>query len=172
MIAGADTMSTRTQVELLLDLLDQAFQRPLAANWSDGWHSLIANLQSVRDEDWDWLPPAGARSISDLATHCGAAMLVYADYGFGEAKMQWPEAVPPGWIVSTKAGLLPWLVESHETLRRALAACTDDQLDDLRETWDKGDKRPRRWFATTMIEHILYHAGEINHIRALAQGND
>jgi hypothetical protein len=29
-----------------------------------------------------------------------------------------------------------------------------------------------RWFIVTMIEHNLYHAGEINHIRALSQGND
>jgi hypothetical protein len=165
-------MSARTQVELLLDLLNQAFQRPLAANWSDGWHSLIANLENVRDEDWNWLPPEGARSISRLATHCGVAMFFYAVYGFGAGKMQWLEAIPPRRITSTQADLIPWLVKSHETLRSALAACTDDQLDDLRETWDRGDERPRRWFATTMIEHILYHAGEINHIRALAQKND
>ncbi len=166
-------MTARTQVELLLDSLDSAFQRPLPANWSDGWHSLISNLENVRDEDWNWLPPDGARSISHIATHCGVAMLVYADYGFGTGKLQWPEAIPPRRTISTKADLIPWLVESHETLRSALAACTDAQLDDLCETWDKGDdKRPRRWFATTMIEHILYHAGEINHIRALAQKND
>jgi hypothetical protein len=165
-------MSASTQVELLLDLLDSAFQRPLPVNWSDGWHSLISNLENVRDEDWNWLPPDGARTIRRLATHCGVAMLVYADYGFGSGKMQWPEAIPPREITSTKADLIPWLVKSHETLRKALAAFTDDQLDVLRETWDEGDERPRRWFATTMIEHILYHAGEINHIRALAQGND
>jgi hypothetical protein len=165
-------MSARTEIEVLLDLLDSAFQRPLPANWSDGWHSLISNLENVRDEDWNWLPPDGARSISRLAAHCGVAMLVYADYGFGAGKIQWPYAIPPRRTISTKADLIPWLVESHDTLRRSLAAFTDDQLDDLRESWDKGDQRPRRWFATTMIEHILYHAGEINYIRALAQKND
>jgi hypothetical protein len=165
-------MSAKTEVELLLDLLDSSFQRPIPDNWSDGWHSLLSNLRSVRDEDWNWLPPDGARTIGRLAAHCGVAMLVYADYGFGEGKLQWPDAIPPRETMSTKAPLIPWLTESHETLHNALAASTDQQLDDLRETWDKGDKRPRRWFATTMIEHILYHAGEINHIRALAQKND
>ena len=29
-----------------------------------------------------------------------------------------------------------------------------------------------RWIIAVMIEHDLYHAGEINHIRALRQGND
>ena len=35
-----------------------------------------------------------------------------------------------------------------------------------------GDVRETRWLITTMIEHDLYHAGEINHLRALRQGND
>jgi hypothetical protein len=30
----------------------------------------------------------------------------------------------------------------------------------------------RRFLIRTVIEHDLYHAGEINHIRALAQGDD
>ena len=52
-----------------------------------------------------------------------------------------------------------------------MASAVDASLDDTRTThW--GEAKPRRWFAVTMIEHLLYHAGEINHIRALAQKND
>jgi len=29
-----------------------------------------------------------------------------------------------------------------------------------------------RWLIGVMIEHDLYHAGEINHLRALRHGND
>ena len=29
-----------------------------------------------------------------------------------------------------------------------------------------------RWIISVMIEHDVYHAGEINHLRALMQGND
>ena len=29
-----------------------------------------------------------------------------------------------------------------------------------------------RWLISAMIEHDLYHSGEINHVRALLQGND
>jgi hypothetical protein len=164
-------MSARTQVDLLLDLLDSGFRRPIPDNWSDGWHSLLSNLRSVRDEDLDWRPPDGVRSIRQLAAHAGICMLVYSGHGFGAGLMEWPTEYPPE-SKGSKDEIVAWLVECHETLHSALAACTDDQLDDLRETWDKGDKRPRRWFATTMIEHILYHAGEINHIRAIAQKND
>jgi hypothetical protein len=31
---------------------------------------------------------------------------------------------------------------------------------------------PIRWFIGVMIQHYAYHAGEINHIRALHQGDD
>ena len=35
-----------------------------------------------------------------------------------------------------------------------------------------GSEYETRWLMATIIEHDLYHAGEINHIRALAQGDD
>ena len=35
-----------------------------------------------------------------------------------------------------------------------------------------GTQHETRWLIKTMIEHDIYHAGEINHLRALAQGND
>ena len=135
-------MSARAQVDFLLDALDSAFQRPIPADWSDGWHSLLSNLQHVRDEDWDWLPPDGVRNIHRIALHCGVAMRVYADYGFGTESMQWPDAVPPGAGTMTKADAMPWLIESYTTLRNALAACTDGQLDDPRKTWDAGPIKP------------------------------
>ncbi|MEO8456241.1 MAG: DinB family protein [Chloroflexota bacterium] len=163
---------SRNEVEVLVELLDSAFQRPIPDNWSDGWHSLLSNLRSVREEDWDWLPADGVRTIRDLASHCGRTMRVYAYYGFDAPEMHWGEENPPAAIRATKELLTPWLVESYETLRDTVAKFNDDQLDDPRETWDEGDFRPRRWFVTTMIDHLLYHAGEINHIRALAQKND
>jgi hypothetical protein len=164
-------MSDRTQVELLLDLLDSAFQRPIPANWTDGWHSLMSNLQHVRDEDWDWLPPDGRRSIKRIVAHTAGVLLMYTDYGFGPGTMQWSEVVPPRGKDTTRADYMQWFADNMQSLRNALSACTDEQLDDLLEYWDPGE-RPRRWFATTMIEHILYHAGEINYIRGLAQKND
>jgi hypothetical protein len=35
-----------------------------------------------------------------------------------------------------------------------------------------GEERAIRWQVNTMVQHDLYHAGEINHIRALHQEND
>lgn len=78
-------MSDNTEVELLQTLLDNAFQRPIPDNWSDGWHSLLSNLRSVRDEDLDFVPPAGRRSIRHLAVHSGVCLLAYSGHGFGRA---------------------------------------------------------------------------------------
>ena len=37
---------------------------------------------------------------------------------------------------------------------------------------NRGEMKDLRWIIAAMIEHDLYHAGEINHIRALRQEND
>ncbi len=161
----------RTEVEILAELLDSAYQRPIPENWTDGWHSLLSNLQHVRDEDWKWLPPDGSRSIKRIVAHCAGVLLMYKEHGFGSGAMTWDDVAPPSGAATTRADYMQWLAENVQALRDALTAVTDDQLDEMREYWDPGE-RPRRWFVTTMIEHLLYHSGEINHIRALAQKND
>jgi hypothetical protein len=161
---------SRTQVNLLLDMLDSAHQRPIPENWTDGWHSLLSNLRHVRDEDWEWLPPDGVRNIKRIVAHCAGVLLMYKEHGFGDGAMSWDDVTPPSEGM-TRADYMEWLADNIKALRDALAAVTDDQLDEMREYWDPGEK-PRRWFVTTMIEHLLYHSGEINYIRALAQKND
>jgi uncharacterized damage-inducible protein DinB len=162
---------SRILVDQLLSILSLSVEPPSNASPTDGWHSLLSNLKTVRDEDWDWLPPDGKRSISHLALHCGFAMRLYANHGFGDATMQTQDAMPPSTMPPTKDNAIAWIREGYLTLHNALAASSDDDLLDMQPThW--GEHKPRRWFATTMIEHNLYHAGEINHIRALAQQND
>jgi hypothetical protein len=36
---------------------------------------------------------------------------------------------------------------------------------------DEG-RRETRWIISVMIQHDLYHAGEINHVRSLLSGDD
>jgi uncharacterized damage-inducible protein DinB len=163
---------SRVVVDQLLSMLDQSFERAPDAGPTDGWHSLMANLESVRDEDWKWLPADGKRTICHLAIHCGFAMRMYADRGFGGATLEMGDAVFPQTDgTPTKAAVLPWLREANQMLRDGLDGCVDDSLGDVRVThW--GERKTRRWFIVTMIEHNIYHAGEINHIRALAQRDD
>ena len=46
----------------------------------------------------------------------------------------------------------------------------EDPAKPSRVNW--GEIKDLHWIIAVMIEHDLYHAGEINHIRALRQGND
>jgi hypothetical protein len=56
-------------------------------------------------------------------------------------------------------------------LRASVEALTDEQLDEPRMTnW--GEEMLARWVVQVMVEHDLYHAGEINHIRSLSQRTD
>ena len=55
-------------------------------------------------------------------------------------------------------------------------SCSTAALDDAEllrprmTNW--GELKEPRWIIAVMIEHDLYHAGEINHIRTLHQQND
>ena len=70
-----------------------------------------------------------------------------------------------------QAGLAT-LQEGQRVLRDSFAALVDDnELTRLRRAnW--GQEYETRWLITVVIQHDLYHGGEINHIRALSQGND
>jgi hypothetical protein len=48
---------------------------------------------------------------------------------------------------------------------------TDDDLSRPRlANW--GEERPTRWLLSTLLQHDTYHAGEVNHIRALLAADD
>ena len=52
-----------------------------------------------------------------------------------------------------------------------MAALSDDDLAQPRyANW--GELRETRWLLSTLLQHDVYHAGEINHIRALLAGED
>jgi hypothetical protein len=64
-----------------------------------------------------------------------------------------------------------WLTEGQRRLRTSVAVLGDEDLLRLRRApW--GELAETRWLISVMIEHDLYHAGEINHLRALHQETD
>jgi hypothetical protein len=152
-------------ISQLLSLLDDAFQAPR-------WHSLLANLESVTPEDWTWVPPRGERSIRDIVRHVGGAKFMFADHSFGDARLTWGDPLVTGQDrIGTKEEAIRWLREGHALLRERIAALTDADLP-LPRKEHSGQERETRWIIAVAIEHDLYHAGEINHIRALRQQKD
>jgi hypothetical protein len=157
-------MTTPAMSEYLY-LLDAAFSGP-------DWHSLLTNLSAVTPDDWTWVPPGGSRSIRDIIRHVGGSKLMYHEYAFGEAKLTFDDPLVDGvGVLDTTESAAGWLRDIHAQLRESVAALNDAELSRPRLTnW--GEQKETRWIISTMIQHDLYHAGEINHLRSLRSGRD
>jgi hypothetical protein len=172
-------------VDQLVYLLDEAFEGK-----DKPWHSMLGNLASATEDDWLWVPPDGVRTIRQITGHVGGAAYLYYDRAFGgcavfgEPITSWN--VPAGNLgVGTEeldsvgglenepamADVVAWATERARAFRDAVAQLDDDGLMEER-TNHRGEVWPLRLFAGVTIQHYAYHAGEINHIRALHQRND
>lgn len=136
-------------------------------------HSLMTNLRSVTEDDWLWLPLGAERPIAAIAGHVGACKLMYDDYAFGDGTLQWDDRRVAGQenAEPNMARVMRWIEAAHETLRYHAATLQDEDLGRPAMTnW--GETKELRWIISVMIQHDLYHAGEINRMRAIHQRND
>lgn len=160
--------SSRTALETLIWLIEDAFD-------GDPDHSLLANLRSLQDDEWTRSPPGGSRSIADVLEHVGWSKWMYEEYAFGSASMRGdqPPMIPADGARSRPPKeLLEWLKEGHQRWLASIRALADDSELDRDRLTNWGELLPTRTILRIMIAHDLYHAGEINHIRALLQGTD
>ena len=153
-------------VETLLYLMRRAFD--------GGEHSFVTNLQDVPDERWDAVAPGQAfgRSIGFIAWHTVAGKHLYWDPAFG-AKTLTGDYTSEG-VLSPRRSRDDVLAYGREWQA--------NWLDSVEALPDGALARPTtvHWGATlsmrrviaAMIEHDLYHAGEINHLRAQLDGTD
>ncbi len=156
-------MTDQAGVEQLLYLMGEAFE------------TLMANVRSVPEADWQWAPRGGRRTVGDIVAHVASCKHMYDHHAFGEGCWTWNEPpftddalYGPGRAVGE---LIDWLREGQRLLLDHVVALDDAELLRPRRTnW--GQLRETRWIIAAMINHDVYHAGEINHIRALRQGND
>jgi hypothetical protein len=159
----------RGAIEHYLYLMDQAFE-------PDGHpeHALLLNLQSVRDDEWFWLPEHGKRCIFDIVSHTGECKYSYENHAFGDGSMRWdvPGSVPSAARTASSQEVIEWLREGQRRMRSSVEALADDAelLRMRRAPW--GEPCETRFLINTIIQHDLYHGGEINHLRALRQEND
>ena len=164
----ASSASSRTAIDTLVWLSADAFA-------GDPVHSLLANLRDLPDEDWTALPPGGGRSIADILEHVAWSKWMYEDYAFGAASLRGdqPPLVPASGARSRpRDQLLAWLTDGQRRwLASVRALLNDSELErDRRTNW--GERLPTRVIIRILIAHDLYHAGEINHLRALLRGTD
>lgn len=152
----------RAQIDQLVWLLNQGFD-------GDAEHSLVANLRHIGGL-WRVAPPDGGRSIAEIVRHAGTAKYVYENHAFGDGSLQWDGVVAGAPEPEDEA--LAWLRAGHERLRSSVAALAEDEelVEPRQAHW--GELMETRGLLKVLIQHDTYHAGEINHLRALLQGND
>lgn len=159
---------SRTAIETLVWLIEDAFQ-------VDPDQSLMANLRDLREDDWTALPMGASRSISEILEHVSWCKWMYEDYAFGSASLrgdQPPLTPSNGERSRPRKELIEWLTEGHRRWLASVRALPDDSELDRDRLTNWGDHLPTRVIIRIMIGHDFYHAGEINHIRALLQGTD
>ncbi|HYU48584.1 MAG TPA: DinB family protein [Candidatus Limnocylindria bacterium] len=163
---------SRPALELVLYLVDEAF-RGKGLEASNESQALLTNLATVREADWRAVLPGADRTIEKIVLHVGACKVMYDDYAFGPGTLFWTDSKVEPWPAG-KAPMvetIEWLEEVHERLVEHVAALSDADLTVPRLTnW--GEQRETRWIVSVMLQHDLYHAGEINHIRSLLSGDD
>ena len=159
---------TRAAVDQLLYSLDRAFLKP---DGDDPEHAFLKNLDAVSDEDWRCAAPNGSRTIVQIAYHVAACKFMYANHGFEDGKMDWGELFNHWDHSPTKPEMVEWLHEAHAYFRRHVEPLDDSDLLVMRKA-PFGVEFETRWLIANIVEHDLYHSGEINLIRALLQGTD
>lgn len=154
----------RHVLEHLIWSLDQAFK-------DKPEHSLIANLSSVTTDSLDTVVPGGGRTMRDLIIHCGAVKLMHVNHAFGDASYTFWNT----WIGEEPIGeasfedLSEWLqLAQLAVIAEVTKLSDDDELVALRRTY-WGEQWETRRILDAIAIHDVYHAGEINHLRALLQ---
>src|SRR5690242_15273192 len=110
----------RDAIESYLYLMDAGFDGPY-------WHSLASNLNSVAPEDWEWIPPGGARPIRKIVQHVGLAKVVACNQAFGGGTITWDDpGVDADEMTVDVPTAIAWLRTSQERLRSGVAALSDD----------------------------------------------
>jgi hypothetical protein len=159
-------------VDELVYLLEEAFRGKGIEETLES-QSLLSNLATVDDASWRVAPPGGNRTIESIVLHVGGCKIMYDEYAFGAGRLEWddPELLPWHEGEAPRNEAIGWLTEAHETLIDHVRALPEQDLARPRPTnW--GEQRETRWLISTLLEHDTYHAGEINHIRALLLSDD
>jgi hypothetical protein len=151
------------QAELLLRLLDQAYDRK-------SWHgpNLRGSLRGLDAETAAWRPGPGRHNIAELAVHAA-----YWKYSALRRLVDLPKGSFPlegsNWFDRSKLSTEAWkrdlalLGEMHRKLRAAVEDIADSAL----ETIPAGSKTKLVDLLLGIASHDLYHAGQIQMIKRL-----
>ena len=155
-----------SQVSLLLDLIDQAFDHR-------AWHgtNLRGSIRGLRVDDVTWRPAPGRHNIWETVVHAAYWKYIVRRRILSEARGSFP-LQGSNWFVRPTGGKpadTEWkndvklLVEAHRSMRAAVAGMTDAQL----KVTPKGSKVSNAAIIMGIASHDLYHAGQIQLLKKL-----
>ncbi len=159
----------RTELDSLLTALEAAYR-------GDRFHALLGNLEDVSDEEWATVPgehrvevfgPSPELSIADLVLHVGGAKLMWENHPFGDGSLTW-EAVRPG--TSDRGEIMAWLDDAQGRFVASVDALGDDAELGVERMAHWGRPLETRAIVSIVVNHDLYHSGEINRQRSLIRG--
>ncbi|MEJ7839971.1 MAG: DinB family protein, partial [Thermomicrobiales bacterium] len=122
---------SRQEVSLLVGILDRSFEEDPIEFEERRWHALLSNLESVRPEDWDALPPGAERSIRQLVHHVGRCYVIYENHCFGDVTSTWQSAGVGLIVDGSPEQTIEWLRTTFRTFRNSVANLTDQHLHEL-----------------------------------------
>ena len=161
-----------TAVDEIVYILEEAFAGA-GIEESNEAQSLLQNLRSVEPSMWRTVPAGGVRTIESIALHIGSCKVMYDEYAFGPGRLFWGDPDVQPW----PAGEAPWketiawLEDVHSRFVDHVRALEDEDLGTPRPTnW--GELRETRWLISTIAQHDVYHAGEVNHLRSVLSSSD
>ncbi len=169
--SGYGASMARTELESLTRALDAAYR-------SDRFHAPLSNLEDVNDEEWEALPADHSAevfgtspqlSIVDLVQHVGTAKLMWHNHAFGDRSLSWESVRPES---HDRAIVLAWLDQAQRGFVASVEALADDGELRVDRVSHWGQLLPTARIISIVINHDLYHSGEINPQRTLIRGTD
>lgn len=142
--------------------------------FGQGEHSFVRNLESTTEAQWHALVPGQpfGRSIGYIAWHTVAGKHLYWDHAFGEKKLT-GDYTSEGVTKPrrTRDEVVAYGRKWQEAWLESLGTLTEADLQ-APSTAHWGQVLSLRRIIVAVIEHDIYHAGEINHLRAVRDGSD
>ena len=154
------------EVTILLEMIDQAFDHR-------AWHgtNLKGALRGVTAKQAAWRPGKGRHNVWELAVHAAYWKYTVRRRILGEKRGSFP-LEGSNWFERPTVDAFTekaWkddvalLVETHKTLRAAVATLTPKQL----AATPRGSRFNMRALVVGIASHDLYHTGQIQLIKRL-----
>lgn len=162
------------QKRLLVAHLQREFE---AAYRTSPWHSFRKAIAGLKPDEAVWCPPHykgfpwAHGSILEILFHVGGDTLYQLDYAFGERTLRWEQLKArfqrEGGDLRAAKKLLD---ESFAALQKNLESLSDADLVRPYTAPDGKTQKTLSELFQMLLEHFLYHAGQVVYIRCLWAG--